>query len=197
MIKILNGSQTAIIVLHEIYGMNPHIKNFCEKISKENFDIFCPNLLDNETSFDYSQEEQAYHHFIENVGFYGAADKIRDFVKGLRDSYQKVFIIGFSVGATIAWLCSELEFVDGVIGFYGSRIRNYNDINPRCPILLFFPQVEKSFDVDELISRLVEKNISIYKLRGEHGFSDPYSSKYHAESDQITYRELLNFIKTH
>ncbi|WP_223587539.1 dienelactone hydrolase family protein [Neobacillus bataviensis] len=197
MIQILKKSGNLLIVIHEIYGINQHIKNFCDLLSKQDFDVICPNLLDREQPFDYSEEENAYLNFMENVGFSDAVHKIKNLLLGVKNKYQKIYIIGFSVGATVAWLCSEEECLDGVVGYYGSRIRNFTQIVPLCPTILFFPQEEHSFSVDELISNLDKKNIEIYKYFGQHGFSDPYATKYNKKSSQNAFNEMLNFLKKH
>lgn len=196
MIKLIHTkSDTAIIVIHEIYGINQHMKSFCELLSEQHFDVICPNLLERDTPFDYSQEHLAYHHFMENVGFENALHKIKDVLSDIKNEYKSIYVVGFSVGATVAWLCSEEESIDGVAGYYGSRIRNYVAISPKSPIMLFFPQEEKSFNVDELISTLDKKNIKIYKFSGQHGFSDPYSSKYNEKSAQEAFRQMINFFQ--
>lgn len=46
-------STTAIIVVHEIYGVNHHIHNFCQSLRTHNFDIFCPNLFNKDMVFNY------------------------------------------------------------------------------------------------------------------------------------------------
>lgn len=193
MLHIQKDSDTVIIVIHEIYGLNEHMQGFCESLSNQGFDVICPNLLDRETPFDYSQEDAAYRHFMENVGFTGALHKIKDILSDVKDEYQKIFILGFSAGATVAWLCSEDEYVDGMVGYYGSRIRNYVELTPQCPTLLFFPQEEPAFNVDELILALEIKNIEVHKFNGKHGFSDPYSSKYHVESAQNAFSKMMKF----
>ncbi|MBI0580001.1 dienelactone hydrolase family protein [Neobacillus cucumis] len=197
MLQILKKSGDLIIVIHEIYGINQHIKNFCDLLSKQDFDVICPNLLEREQPFDYSEEEIAYLNFMENVGFSDAVHKIKKLLLGVKNEYQKIYIIGFSVGATIAWLCSEEECLDGVVGYYGSRIRNFTQIVPLCPTVLFFPEEEQSFSVDELISKLDKKHIEIHKCFGQHGFSDPYCTKFNEQSSQNAFNELLNFLKTH
>lgn len=193
MLNIQKKSDTVIIIIHEIYGLNQHIQGYCELLSSQGFDVICPDLLERERPFDYSQEDAAYRHFMENVGFTGALYKIKGILSDIKDEYQKIFILGFSAGATVAWLCSEEECVDGIVGYYGSRIRNYAELAPRCPALLFFPLEEPSFNVDELISALESKNVEVHKYMGEHGFSDPYHSKYHAESAQAAVSKMMKF----
>ncbi|ASR49289.1 hypothetical protein B4V02_22570 [Paenibacillus kribbensis] len=196
MISMDKKSDTVIVVLHEIYGINQHMQHMCKLLSDQGYDVICPDLLGRETPFDYSQEEAAYLNFMENVGFAHASSQIKSLLLSIRDRYKKICIVGFSIGATIAWLCSEEKGIDGIVGFYGSRIRNYLELTPQCPTLLFFPQEEPSFDVDELISTLDHHhNVSAYQCNGQHGFSDPYSSRYHVHSAQKTLNEMLEFFR--
>ncbi|KAE8560934.1 dienelactone hydrolase family protein [Paenibacillus polymyxa] len=195
MISIDKKSDTLIVVLHEIYGINQHIQNYCSLLSDEGYDVICPNLIGKETHFDYSQEEAAYAHFMKNIGFEHASYHIENLLLSIRARYKKVFIVGFSIGATIAWLCSKEKYVDGIVGYYGSRIRNYLEITPHCPALLFFPQEEISFNVDELISALDNHNIRVHKFSGQHGFSDPYSPRYHVHSAQQSFIEMVEFFR--
>ncbi len=196
MISIEQKSDTIIVVLHEIYGMNQHIQHMCRLLSDQGYDVICPDLLERQAPFDYSQEEAAYQNFVDNVGFTHASSQIKNLLLSIRDRYDKIFIVGFSIGATIAWLCSEEQCVDGLVGFYGSRIRNYLEVTPQCPTLLFFPQEEPSFDVGELISTLDHRhNVRAYQYNGQHGFSDPYSSRYNVHSAQKSLNEMLAFLE--
>ncbi len=188
-------SDTAIILIHEIYGINQHMKSFCEFLSEQNFDVICPNLLGSDVPFDYSQEELAYNHFMENVGFENALRKIKAVLLDIKNKYKRIYVVGFSVGATLAWLCSEEESVDAIVGYYGSRIRNFVSTTPKSPTMLFFPLEEKSFNVDELISILDKRKIKIFKFSGQHGFGDPYSSKYNKESAQKAANQMVLFFQ--
>jgi dienelactone hydrolase len=194
LIQIHNDSSTLVLVLHEIYGSNEHMHNFCELLSDQSLDVICPNLIERDTPYDYSQEEAAYRNFMENVGFAYATQRIKDILSDIKYKYEKIYIIGFSVGATVAWLCSEEDCVSGVVGYYGSRIRNYLELTPQCQTILFFPQKEQSFIVDDLISTLDKKNIEIHKFNGKHGFSDPYSPNYNERSAQKAFSKMVNFI---
>jgi dienelactone hydrolase len=196
MISIQKRSDTAIIVLHEIYGVNQHMQYICKLLSEYDFDVFCPNLLEQEMAFDYSEEEKAYRNFMEDLGFEDTLVKIKNLLWGIREKYKNVYLIGFSVGATVAWLCSEEKLVDGIIGYYGSRIRNFMELSPQCPTLLFFPDEEKSFKVNELVAVLDGKqNVEVHQFSGQHGFSDPFSSKYNEQSAKKAFMEMLNYIK--
>lgn len=196
MITFSSNSDSVIIVLHEIYGINQHIKKVCEYYMMAGFDVVCPNLLKLKKSFDYVQEEEAYQYFMEKVGFSLASQEVRKLILQLKTKYKHIFILGFSIGATIAWLCSDedLKF-DGIIGYYGSRIRDYLYITPKCKTLLIFPSREKSFKVNDLICTLDKKaNVSVHMLYGSHGFSDPFSKNYYDKSYVYAEKLVTDFL---
>ncbi|MTI85308.1 MAG: dienelactone hydrolase family protein [Firmicutes bacterium] len=199
MLTYLNNSTTVVIVLHEIYGINEHIIDTCERLSQAGVDVLCPDMLGNRKSFSYEQEDKAYSFFMNQIGFEMAFSQIRNLINDLKGRYKTVCTVGYSAGATVAWLCSgEKGLCDAAIGFYGSRIRDHLEVEPKCPVLLFFPSQEKSFNVHHLTSILTKKeNVQVKTYTGKHGFADPYSKNYcpkstdHADQDMTT---LLNRI---
>jgi dienelactone hydrolase len=152
--KKSENSKQAIVVLHEIYGVNQFIKEQWQKFTQAGYDVFCPNMIER-ASFSYEKSIEAYDFFMKNVGF-EVYKEISSFVNKLKDKYDNVFIIGFSVGATIAWRCCENSLCSGIVACYGSRIRDYTDINPICPTLVLFAK-EDSFDVHEMACQLHDK----------------------------------------
>lgn len=196
MLTYIHHSDTVLVILHEIYGLNEHIMDVCERFSKHEIDRIAPNLIHGRDPFSYDQETMAYHYFMDRVGFENAFKQVKEVLHNVRRKYKKVYVLGYSVGATLAWLCSQTGLCDVSIGFYGSRIRDYVEIKPKCPVLLFFPSEEKSFAVDELILRLNNfSNIQVEKLPGEHGFANPFSLQYNEQSTIRAYKEIESFIK--
>lgn len=189
-------SDSAVLVIHEIYGVNQHIVNVCNGLSNYNYDVFAANLLDHGRVFRYDQEQQAYNYFMNNIGFENGLKTINQILCSLRPHYKKVYVLGYSIGATLAWLSSRTGYCDKSVCFYGSRIREHLAVVPRCPVLLFFPSEERSFCVDELITNLRGiKNTHVIKLKGKHGFADQFSQNYHKASVFRANREILTFIK--
>jgi len=194
--KIIDNPNSVIIVLHEIYGINQHIKMVCEKFSMKGYDIICPNLIDLPQPFNYDLQEEAYQHFMNNIGFDSAVQQVKQVIIQAKMQYRNIYLLGYSVGATIAWLCSSEENIcSGIIGYYGSRIRDCMNITPKCPTLLIFPTEENSFNVEELVASLERWNINVYMLNGKHGFSNPFSKNYCAESFEKAEKLVDNFLK--
>lgn len=189
-----NSSKALVIILHEIYGINDHINFFSDVIIKEGFDVLSPNLLQRE-SYSYDQEDKAYHYFMNEVGFDKSLDKVIQIINFNREKYDQIFIIGFSIGATLAWMSSEYG-VDGIIGYYGSRIRNYIEIEPQCPTLLYFPRYEKSFNVLDLERHLKsKKKTAVEIVEAEHGFMNPFYKTYNLEEYTKCIKNSIDFLR--
>lgn len=184
----------ALILLHEIYGINKFIDLQRKKFEKLGFKVYCPDFY-NGTVFNYTETETAYTYFYKNIGL-NAYFSIWNLVNKLKLKHEAVYIIGYSVGATLAWRCCENPNCTEIISFYGSRIRDYLNVIPKCPVLLLFAEND-SFDVASVIKVL--KNIphtNIASFQAEHGFFDPYSAHYNAIQTKKAEDKVLSFLNS-
>lgn len=194
----MKKSNKAILLIHEIYGVNDHMKFMKEKLSKLEADIICPNLLSKDVSYSYEEEGMAYQNFVQNIGMDEGSRQITNMLIQLKQEYEEVGIMGFSVGATLSWLCSENNLCNFVIGCYGSRIRDYVNRSPVCPTLLIFPTKEEAFDVDYLINSLKQKReplLEVKKFHGFHGFMNPFSQTFNKESADQAFQIISKFLE--
>lgn len=179
-----SGNSTAIIVLHEIYGLNDFMKDIAKQYHQMGFDIFCPNFYEENQIFSYDCAEKAYTTFMAQVGF-DQYTEVNTLIIKLKETYDRVFVLGFSVGATLAWICSEHVSCNGVICCYGSRIRDYYGVMPKCPTYLIFAKND-SFDVASVVEKLQTKElVEVTVLNTKHGFIDPHSVNYSEANAQI------------
>lgn len=197
MLQIQSNSDTVILVLHEIYGINSHISGICTMLADGKNDVLCPNLLLPNQTFSPGEEAAAYSNFMQNIGFSAAQQQVEKLSLEIQKDYKYRFIIGFSIGATLAWLCSQRAgLYSGAVGFYGSRIRDYKDVVPKCPALLFFPRFEESFDINHLIHELSGKDkTSIVQVKALHGFANPLSGTYCAEASEEAISKAIAFFE--
>ncbi|CAH8771122.1 dienelactone hydrolase family protein [Paenibacillus dendritiformis] len=186
--------KTLIILLHEIYGVNDHIAYYRQRFEEQGYDVLTPNLL-GRAPFAYEEEADAYSYFINEVGFDASAQEVRALVEASRPDYDAVMLAGFSVGATVAWMCSDSGSLDGVIGFYGSRIRNYADIEPCCSALLYFAS-EEQFDVAGLAQQLREtERTRVEVIPGGHGFMNPFHPSYQPKQAEACMAGCIEFVR--
>lgn len=122
--------------------------------------------------------------------------QIEKFITHLSSSYTHIGLIGFSVGATISWLCSNNPNINFIIGCYGSRIRDYIHMKPTCATLLIFPEKKLVFQYPLSFKHCSNKNplLEIHQLHGEHGFLNPYTEKYNGHSTNQAYNVIDSFL---
>jgi len=182
-----------IFILHEIYGVNDFIKMQAEAYSNANTTVECISLYSDNRIFPYEQEQEAYEYFINEVGFDSPLEKLTKIILEARKHYDEVLLIGFSVGATLAWRLSTLP-LQGVVCVYGSRIRQYLDVIPSCPTLVILPGHEKSFNVHELKETLnAFPSVLTRQYLGQHGFMDFNNPNYHNGSYLQSQTEISQF----
>ncbi|QDZ96569.1 dienelactone hydrolase family protein [Bacillus altitudinis] len=188
-----------IILIHEIYGINDHMETTIKYFERTGFEVYCPQLLGQIKTFDRDSEDDAYRYFMTEVGFDRSVDTVLQLARELKakDKSIRLFALGFSVGATVAWLCSRYDgLFTGIIGLYGSRIRDYMTISPKCETLLFFPTIENAFKPLEIVEVLEKKKgVRVKMVEGRHGFANPYSEAFKAPSKDRCFQEMSEFIK--
>ena len=170
------------VLLHEIYGRNAHMQYYKADLEARGYDVVVPNMLAEDSVFRYDEEEQAYAHFMNEVGFERAQQQVLALLNELAMHYKQITLVGFSIGATVAWLCSEHRAVTRVIGFYGSRIRQYTSIEPRAHTTLIYGLQEVSFDPKTLLDTLT--TVDVHIVDAAHGFMDPYAPTYNEHQVQ-------------
>ena len=152
MLSMTCAAKNAVLVLHEIYGINRHIREVCGRYHSLGYDIHCPNLLERKHPFPYSRQDDAYAYFMGRVGF-DASAKVDRLLDELSSRYARIFLVGYSVGATIAWLASQNGNCAGAVCHYGTRIRDYPAITPRCPVLLIAGEHDEAFPCRDIGSK--------------------------------------------
>lgn len=182
MLTFPNDSAVAVIVLHEIYGINPRMRDVCAGYHALGYTVYCPDMLGTGSAFSYDQRDAAYAYFMANTGF-GVAETIGNLAAVLKPRHDRLFLIGYSVGATIAWLAASAAACDAIVCHYGTRIREYAASPPSCPALLILAKEDTAFPVlraEECFRGAPAVTLAVFA--GGHGFCDGYGPAHHSES---------------
>ncbi|NLN83807.1 MAG: hypothetical protein GX138_05515 [Firmicutes bacterium] len=190
---LVEDAKTAVIILPEIFGHNDFIEDMAKTLTEQKIQpIFLQPLT---YRFAYEEGEEAHTYFYKTFG-YSFADVFVTAIGGLKKDYQQVGLLGFSVGATLAWLiCKNMDSgADFVIGFYGSRIRDFLHLQPCSPTLLLFAQND-SFVLEPVVARLREKpNVNLEVYPAAHGFVDHYGPNYNQVQAEAAKKRMHEFI---
>ena len=139
----------------------------------------------------FDNEQIAYRYFSEQIGIEHYYQRTLDLLQKIEPPY---LLIGFSVGAAIAWRLSADNTLKkrpgNIIAFYGGQIRHFAHLNPLQPTELIFPKTEAHFCLESLVTALQNK-ATITRTPYLHGFMNPLSTHYSPQG----YKKFLRYIK--
>ncbi|WP_062260634.1 dienelactone hydrolase family protein [Endozoicomonas arenosclerae] len=171
-------------IVSDIFGRTDALENMADQLPGQ-VQIIDPY---NGKHMNFSDEADAYEYFVSHVGLKEYKNIL---INQVREISEPLTLLGFSVGASAIWSISDnalLKSITGALAFYGSQIRNAQEVTPRFPVKLIFPEAEKHFDVSELIPSLLRKrNTDGIQVEYLHGFMNYYSPNY----DSKGYEEYL------
>ncbi|MBC3875900.1 dienelactone hydrolase family protein [Undibacterium flavidum] len=107
-------------------------------------------------------------------------------------------LIGFSVGATSMWLhtASENCHPDSYAQLiYGSRIRDYLSLVPRCPTSLIFAEHESSFRPETVAAKMIHTQVECTIIKDtHHGFMNPHSPHFNEAHTRGQLTQIKSFL---
>lgn len=169
------------LIVSDIFGCTNQLKSFCEQFSGE---VLIVSPYEATTADNELHEQLMYDKFIDGLGHDGYANKVQEALI----KFSPDFIIAFSAGATAAWRAlamTPLKRVQKMIAFYPGQIRHFTSLNPNCHVDIYFPDVEKHFDLNPVIATL--KTIPclyVVKSRYKHGFMNALSENFNHDAYQ-------------
>lgn len=185
-----NKTKRLVVLVHEIYGITENLRQLRTLLEMNGFKVLLPALYADK--YVGTDEKAAYDKFYAELGLEGAKAKIAEIVA--EHQGEEITLVGFSVGATVAWLLSENPGLHSAIGVYGTKIRDYLQINPIVRTDLLFCE-ESHFDVDKMIAKLNDKEkVNALFIDGSHGFytKDEFGSASIANTNKLILALLLS-----
>jgi carboxymethylenebutenolidase len=202
----------AVVVLHEVFGVNTDMRRTCDELAAHGFLAVCPDLFwRQEPGLDlnkWSEEE-----WKKGLALYGAYDRdkgVHDIVDTARAAAQldgasgKVGVMGFCLGGLMAFLTAARETIDAAVAYHGGDTEKYLDEagTITAPLLMHLA------GEDEFISKeaqaaikaaLADKpNVEIYSYPGcNHAFARHTGTHYNAASAAMANGRTWRFFADH
>ena len=186
----------ALVVLQEIFGVNRHIRNVCDRFAAQGYVAIAPALFDRvETNFEsgYSPDEVTHARtFLTRIDW----DKMLLDTKAAIDavtSVGKVAIVGYCMGGSIAFLAAtKFDELSAAVGYYGGRIAANADKTPKAPTQLHFGDQDQSIPLSDVaIVRDKRPDCDIHVYHAGHGFGCDDRAAYDAESAKLALERTL------
>ena len=204
------------LVLHEAFGLTDYVADVCRRFAAAGWTAVAPSLFHRHGSpvFDYDDVDRA----AEKVSTLTVLEILDDVDAGLRvlaeegTAIDRVAIVGFCMGGTIAFQAAVHRPFGAAVTFYGSGIRRGRfgeaplaDLASRlqAPWLGLYGDRDASIpvsEVDELWqaaqSAAVNTKVVRYPDAG-HGFHCDARASYHAPSATDAWARTLTWLDAH
>ena len=190
-----------VVVLQEIFGVNGHIRDVCDRFAREGYAAIAPALYDRssleDAELDYTgddvargrelREEFSWDDTMKDV------DAAADVLKG---GGLKVGTVGYCWGGTMAYLSAARLDIAAAVVYYGGQIMPYIDEKERCPLLMHFGETDHSIplsDVEAIQKAHADAVVHVYTAG--HGFNCDRRGSYDEAASKLAYERTLSFLQ--
>ncbi|MFC5323846.1 dienelactone hydrolase family protein [Bradyrhizobium oligotrophicum] len=193
----------AIVVIQEIFGVNHHIRNVCDRLAAEGYVAVAPAIFDRiEPDFTsgYSPDEIAVaRKFVANPDWPAMLRDTQAAIDAVKDA-GPVGIIGFCLGGSVAYAAAtKLTGLKAAVGYYGGAIVRFADDKPTVPTQLHFGEKDAGIpltDVETIKAKRPDVEILIYP-GAQHGFGCDERASYDQPSADLAWTRSLAFFAQH
>jgi carboxymethylenebutenolidase len=146
-------SATGVVVVHDWYGLHPHVHDYAAELEAAGFAVEVVDLYDGATATDPARAEELADALDAAV----ARAAIADAGRRLRDAgAPAVGAVGFSLGGSLALAAAARGDVDAVVGYYATRSAS-DAATTACPVQLHLAETdefEAQQDVEAYVAAL-------------------------------------------
>lgn len=206
-----NPPQAAIVVIQEIFGVNPGIRRKCDKLAEEGYLAIAPDLfwrLQPDVSLDPDIEPE-FQKALELMGKFDQDQGIRDIEAAIHFAQmetggKRVGCVGYCLGGRLAFMTAARTDIHASVGYYGVGIdgllREAHAI--AHPLMLHIP-TEDGFVDKETQKKMHEglddhPKVTLYDYEGlDHGFATEHGKRRKEEAAQLADSRTAAFFKEH
>ena len=209
--------KAAIIIIHEIFGLNVHIRDVARRFARQGYIALAPDLYTREGTPNLDINNRgAIMEFIASLSDTRIVGDLQAGITYLRgQDAQRVGSMGFCMGGLYSYLlATKSDDLDAAVTFYGrisyaektaNKPESPLDLAPelKCPLLSNFGENDASIplnDVEKLRAGLAGSTqpwkVNVYPGAGHAFFNDTRPS-YHAAAAADAGTETLKFFKRH
>jgi len=196
-----DGPRPALILIHEWWGVTPHIEDIARRYAAAGFLVVAPDLYDGVTTRD--PEEAA--RLMAGLSLEKGLANLRVVLAGLRarSEVTAVGVTGFCMGGTFAIRLACAERLDAAAPFYGDVPEETDFIaNLSCP-LLFIGGEKDAWITTEKMDRLAaalrehqrDGQVKVYAGASHAFFNDTRPEVYRPTDAADAWQTVLAFLK--
>lgn len=189
-----------LVLVQEIFGVTEHIREQCDLYAQEGYEVLGPSLYDRESpgfQVSYSPEYiQKAMRIRSEHPFDLSVEDARVCIDTLKDK-GPVFITGYCYGGSVTWAAAcRCTGLAAASGYYGAKIGEMAEENPRCPMILHFGRHDHGIPI-EMVEKVkaLHPDIPVYLYDAGHGFNSDRRSDYNEEAAKLARQRTLDLFR--
>lgn len=195
------GSQPGLILVHEWWGLNEHVKDLTRRFGEEGYVVLAPDLYDGASTKD-PEEAGKLMQGLEKKKALEKLDGAVAYLQGLPAvEGDKIGVTGFCMGGTFALLlAAHNKSVKASAPFYGDIPTDDELKNLSAPVLFigaendFWITKEKMERLDQGLKKYgKEGEVKVYEGVGHAFFNDTRPEAYDKEAAADAWRRVTDF----
>lgn len=187
-VRPTDARRGGLVLIQEIFGVTDHIRELCDSFAEDGYEVIAPSFYDRrERGFEAAYDQSGIGKGIEysrNTPW----DQVQGDLQAAIDALQApVFVTGFCWGGAATWLAAcRCDGVAAASSYYGRRIVEMMDEEPRCPTILHFGREDASIPM-EVVERIIEAHpdIPVYIYDAGHGFVSDRRTDYNEDCARL------------
>jgi carboxymethylenebutenolidase len=197
----------AIVVVQEIFGVNPSIRGVADAYAREGFLAIAPAIFDRfepglELGYGPEDMKKAFGIYPQLNPDVTLLDIAAAFHYAKEKSGKATGVTGFCYGGLTTWLSAtrgeKLKMQPACcVGYYAGGIGNVAAEEPVCPVMLHFGAADDHIGSDQIEAvRTAHPDVEIFLYDGiGHAFANPDRPSYNAEAGKLADERSLTFFK--
>jgi len=185
-----------VLVIQEIFGVTPHIKEMCALFADAGYAAVAPSLFDRiEANFHADHSPEGVQKGIGGVQASPWPQVVADMQAAIDALPQPVYVTGFCYGGAAAWVAAaQCKGLKAAACFYGRLIANLLDNKPAVPVMLHYGARDASIPPENYEKvRLAAPESPLYLYDAGHGFCRAGSSDFDAKACDLAAARTLDW----
>lgn len=194
------AARGGIVVAQEIFGVNSHIRDVCDRFASQGYTALAPALFDRVergVELGYSADDVAEGRRIR--GEIGWDEALADIAAARAALDGKVGIVGFCWGGAIAWLsATRIDGFSASVAYYGGGIHGFREEKAKCPVMMHFGEKDAHIPMDQVEAiGAAQPEVELHVYAADHGFNCDHRASYEATSAALAMERTLDFLGRH
>ena len=191
-----------LVILQEIFGVNTHIREVCDRFAADGFTCIAPSLYDRSSHKDCDLTYEAGNRAIgralrEEFSWDDSVKDVAAAVAVLECEGLAVGTVGYCWGGSISFLAGTRLNVRGAVVYYGGQIVPCKDEKARCPMLMHFGAHDHGIPLSDVeLIRAAQPDATVHVYDAGHGFNCDHRTAYDDASATLARQRTIEFLDT-